>query len=253
MIASEDEMYIQKIRRIAAFIAVLLAFSIAVPAFAAPEDYDASKPAILSQDHLYAQTAVVIDADTGELLFDKDARVRMYPASTTKILTLLLAVESGWSLDMPVQIPEEAGDIPGDSSIIPVYKGETTTFGDLLYGMMLHSGNDGANAIAVLLSGSIPAFVERMNQRAAELGCVDTHFSNAHGYHDENHYSTAYDLALIAREALKHDIIRQIVATPSYTMNVSPRGEIPLYSTNSSVVLLKNIPMKQHLMLLSPI
>ena len=229
-------MYIQKFRRIAAFIAVLLAFSIALPAFAAPEDYDASKPAILSQDHLYAQTAVVIDADTGELLFDKDARVRMYPASTTKILTLLLAVESGWSMDMPVQIPEEAGDIPGDSSIIPVYKGETTTFGDLLYGMMLHSGNDGANAIAVLLSGSIPAFVERMNQRAAELGCTDTHFSNAHGYHDENHYSTAYDLALITREALKHDIIRRIVATPSYTMNVSPRGEIPLYSTNSLIV-----------------
>ncbi len=229
-------MYMCKARRIVSLIAVLLVFVFTANAYALPEDYDAAKPSILGQDHLYGESAVVIDAETGAELFSKNSRVRMYPASTTKIMTLLLAVESGWDMGMEVRIPAEAGDIPGDSSIIPVYKGEVTTFGELLYGMMLHSGNDGANAIAVLVSGSVPAFVERMNARAVELGCTGTHFVNAHGYHDENHYSTAMDLALITQEAMKHDIIRQIVATPSYTMRVSPRGEIPLYNTNSLIV-----------------
>ena len=122
-----------------------------VPAIAAPEDYDKNAPQTLQEDYLYGEAAVAIDADTGDVLFSKNSRVRMYPASTTKIMTLLLAVESGWSFDTPVTIPPEAGDIPSDSSIVPVYSGETTTFGELLYGMMLHSGNDAANAVAVLV------------------------------------------------------------------------------------------------------
>lgn len=226
-------MYKCKIRRIVSMIAILLVFVFSVSAFAAPEDYDSARPSVLSEDHLHAEASVVIDAETGETLFSKNSRVRMYPASTTKIMTLLLAIESGWDFNMEVRIPAEAGDIPSDSSLIPVYKGEVTTFGDLLYGMMLHSGNDGANAVAVLVAGSVPAFVDRMNARAAELGCTGTHFTNAHGYHDENHYSTAMDLALITQEALKHESVRTIVSTVSYTMNVSPRGQIPLRSTNS--------------------
>lgn len=229
-------MYMRKARRIASLIAVLLVFVLTVPALAAPEDYDASKPAVLSEDHLYGEATVVMDGETGEVLFGKNAYVRMYPASTTKVMTLLLAVESGWDLGMQVSIPAEAADIPGDSSKVPVYPGETMTFGDLLYGMMLHSGNDAANAVAVIMSGSLPAFVEKMNTRAAELGCTGTHFANAHGYHDENHYSTAYDLALITKEALKHDLIREIVATYSYTINVSPRGAIPLKTTNEMII-----------------
>lgn len=229
-------MYMRKFRRIASLIAVLLVFLLVIPALAAPEDYDASTPALLTADQLYGTSTVVIDGDSGNILFSKDARVRMYPASTTKIMTLLLAVESGWDMNMQVTIPAEAGDIPSDSSLIPVYKGEKTTFGELLYGMMLHSGNDGANAVAVLMSGSVSAFVERMNVRAAELGCTGTHFANPHGYHDENHYSTALDLALIAREAMKHEIVREIVSTPSYTINVEPRGAIPLRNTNEMII-----------------
>lgn len=228
-------MYNRWKRRIASMIAVLLVFVLTVPAMAAPSDYDSSKPAVLAADHLYGGTAVVIDGESGEVLFSKDARVRMYPASTTKIMTLLLAVETGWDLGMTVTVPDEAGDIPGDSSIVPVYKGEVTTFGDLLYGMMLMSGNDAANAVAVIVSGSIPAFVEKMNNRAAELGCTGTHFTNAHGYHDENHYSTAYDLALITQEALKHDIIRQIVSTQSYVINASPREPFQINNSNSMI------------------
>ena len=227
-------MYKPAIRSIASLLIVLLLLLTPALALAAPEDYDVNTPQNLTEDRLYGEAAVAIDADTGEILFSKNARVRMYPASTTKIMTILLAVESGWSLDTPVTIPPEAADIPSDSSTVPVYPGEVMTFRDLLYGLMLHSGNDAANAVAVLISGSIPAFVQRMNERAAELGCTGTHFANAHGYHDENHYSTALDLALIAREALKYDDVRTIVSTLSYTMHISSsnRSEIPLSNTN---------------------
>lgn len=228
-------MYNRTIRFLSSLLLAILLLVMNASAFALPQDYDINKPGELTADELYGESTVTIDADTGEVLFSKNSRVRMYPASTTKIMTLLLAVESGWSFDTQVTIPPEAADVPSDSSLVPVYKGEVTTFGDLLYGLMLHSGNDAANAIAVLVSGSVPAFVQRMNERAAELGCIGTHFTNAHGYHDDNHYSTAFDLALITREALKHDSVRQIVSTTSYTMNISPRGQVPL--TNSNVLL----------------
>lgn len=226
-------MSVYSVRRILSLLLILLLLSIHACAMAAPSDYVRATPENLLPDHLYGESTVVMDADTGEILFSKNSRVRMYPASTTKIMTLLLALESGVSFDTPVTIPPEAGNVPADSSLIPVYKGEVTTFGDLLYGMMIHSGNDGANALAVLLGGSLDAFVQRMNERAAELGCVGTHFTNAHGYHDEHHYSTAQDLALITREALKYEEARKIVTTTSYTMKVYPRGEIPLSSSNS--------------------
>ena len=200
------------------FAALLAAF--APSAFAVtPDDWDEANPGALVEEHLYAQTAVLIDAETGDVLFDKDASVRMYPASTTKIMTVLLALESDIGLDEQITIPDIAANVPSDSSVVPVTPGEVMPFRDLLYGTMLHSGNDGANAIAVLVGGSIEAFVESMNQRAAQIGCTNTHFANAHGYHDEAHYSTAHDLALIAQTAMQNEDFRQIVSTAGYTMS----------------------------------
>ena len=179
-------------RAVALFFVLLTLFACLAPqAFAAPSDWDENNPGALSPDHLYAQTAVLIDAETGDVLFDKDSLVRMYPASTTKMMTLLLALESDIPLDQEITIPEVAENVPSDSSFVPVYEGERMTFQDLLYGTMLHSGNDGANAIAYLVGGSIAQFVDMMNERAAQIGCTGTHFSNAHGYHDDAHYSTA--------------------------------------------------------------
>jgi len=221
-----------RVAHLLAILPVLLYLAFAPMAFAAPDDYDAETPGTLSNDMLYGTAATVIDADSGEILFEKNATARVYPASTTKIMTLLLAVETGWDFDIKVQIPSEAADIARDSSLIPVYPGETTTFRELLYGMMMHSGNDGANAVAVLVAGTVPAFVDRMNARAQELGCTGTHFANAHGYHQEDHYSTARDLAIITHEAMKHDVVRDIVGVAQTTITVSPRGEIPLYTTN---------------------
>lgn len=220
-------------RHFAALLAILCGLFAALSGFASPEDYNKNFPAALQADQLYGEAAIVIDADTGEVLLAKNDAVRMYPASTTKMMTLLLGIESGIPLDTVVTIPAEAADITSDSSVVPVYRGETMTFQDLLYGTMLKSGNDGANAIAVLVAGSIPAFVEKMNARAQEIGCTGTHFANAHGLHDDNHYSTAHDLALIAQTAMRNPTFRKIVGTQEYTMNISTRGAVTVSSTNS--------------------
>lgn len=193
---------------------------------ATPDDYNPETPQLLATDHLYASAAILIDADSGDILYSKNERVRMHPASTTKIMTLLLAVESGFPLEQQVAIPQAAADIAKDSTLIPVFPGETMTFGDLLTGFMLNSGNDGANAVAVLVGGTIENFVTLMNQRAAQLGCIDTRFANAHGYTAENHYTTAYDLALITRAAMQNETFRSIVRRANARITVNERGEI---------------------------
>ncbi|MBR6767506.1 MAG: D-alanyl-D-alanine carboxypeptidase [Clostridia bacterium] len=222
-------------------IALVLALILcAAPALAVtPSDYNKNMPQVLEADHLYGEAAVVMDADTHEVLFSKNSRVRMYPASTTKIMTLLLALESGIPLDTVISVPKQAMKVPKDSSLIPILTGDEMTFRDLLYGTMINSGNDGANAVAVIVSGSIDLFVERMNRRAAALGCRGTHFANAHGYHNEDHYSTAQDLALITAEALKHDAIRQIVTAQSHTMNIMREGKQVQINLNTRNSLLK--------------
>ena len=211
-------------KTLAAALAVCIAFIGVIGALAAPA-YDMNAPQNLSEEHLYAQSALLIDEDSGEVLFSKNSRVRMFPASTTKIMTLLLGLESGIALDTVVTIPPEAGDIPEGSSVIPVKPDDRISFGDLLYSFMLSSGNDGANAIAVLVSGSIEAFVAQMNARAQEFGLTGTHYVNAHGYQDGDHYTTAQDLATLSRIAMRDATFRDIVAQPKWTITVTRDGE----------------------------
>lgn len=213
-------------RCLAALIAALIA-CIYITAWAdGVAEYDLANPQLLTPAHLYAQSALLVDERTGEVLFSKDSRVRMFPASTTKIMTLLLALESDVALDEQVTIPAEAGNVPEGSSVIPVKPGDVMSFSDLLYGFMLSSGNDGANAIAVLVDGGIDPFVDRMNARAAELGCEGTHFVNVHGYHDAMHYTTAQDLAILSCEAMKNPEFRRIVAAPKWLMHITRGGAI---------------------------
>lgn len=183
-----------------------------------PQDWDKDHPENLESGHLFAASAILMDQETGHILFSKDPDALMFPASTTKIMTLLLALESDIDPDTVITIPQEAVEIPSDSSKIPVQAGEQITWKDLLYGFMMRSGNDGAIAIAIRVSGSVEAFVERMNERAAELGCVNTHFANPHGYHDANHYTCARDLALITQEAMKNETFRKIASTDTYIL-----------------------------------
>ena len=234
--------YRNTIKRVTAALLALLLVCGAAPALAdSPSDYNKNVPQLLTEGNLYAEASVLVDAENGDVLFSKNARARMYPASTTKVMTLLLALESGIAMDTPIVIPQQAAQIPADSSLVPVFPGDMMSFRDLLYGFMLTSGNDGANAIAVLVSGNVEAFVDRMNQRARELGCEDTHFANPHGYHDPQHYSTALDLARIACEAVKLDSFRKITSTPSYTMSIR-RGnnEIETRVTSSNSLLKKD-------------
>ena len=180
--------------------------------------YDAAHPEKLEPEQLYALSAILITADKGEIIFEKDPYAERYPASTTKILTVLLGILMVDDLNQIVKVSESAMDIPADSSRMGLKVDEEIRFIDVLYGTMMLSGNDGANVIAETVSGSIPAFVDLMNETASLFGCIHTHFMNAHGYHDDNHYSTAYDMALIAREAMKNETFRKIAATITYSI-----------------------------------
>lgn len=163
------------------------------------------------------ETAVLIEADSGLVLYNKGMNELRYPASITKILTALLTIENT-SLDTQVTFSETAvaAEQIAGSSTIHMLAGETITIKDCLYGLMIQSANEVAVQLAEVVSGSESAFAELMNQKAAEFGCKNTHFTNASGLPDENHYTTAYDMALIFREALKNDTFREVISAQNY-------------------------------------
>lgn len=163
-----------------------------------------------------AASAVLMDADSGRVLYESSARQRRLIASTTKLMTALVALESGHRLDEVVTIaPRWAG---AEGSSIYLKPGEQVRLETLLYGMLLRSGNDAALAVAGFCAGSVEAFVERMNRKAAELGMSDTHFENPNGLDGEAHYSSAYDMALLARACLKNETLANMVSAKSVTM-----------------------------------
>ncbi len=179
--------------------------------------YDETHPENLTEDQLYARSAILIEASSGEVIFEKNADEQMAPASTTKILTTLLAIQLG-DMNATVTMDSVAANIPSDSSSIPLAVGETINFKDLLYATMVRSGNEGANLIAETVSGSVDAFVELMNQAATAYGCTGTHFANPNGLPDDNHYTTARDMAKIARIAMQNDTFRDIAKTYAYSL-----------------------------------
>lgn len=158
-----------------------------------------------------AVSAIVIDGATGTVLYEKNAHSRQFPASTTKIMTGLIALESGHDMKETVKVSEKAASAEGSS--IYMEAGEKISFEDLIYALMLRSGNDSAVALAEYISGSAEEFAAEMNKKAAELGAEDTNFVTVNGLHDDNHYTTAYDMALFAREAMKNGDFRKIVAS----------------------------------------
>ena len=174
--------------------------------------------------------AVLIDAETGEVLYEKDADKKLYPASTTKILTALVALEKLDELNLDLSceliVPIEAQGVEGSSVYLKV--GERITMEELLYGLMLQSGNDAAVAIASCIGGGdgasgVSNFVDMMNAKAAELGCSGSHFVNPHGLFDENHYVTARDMAVIGAAAMERDDFRRIVGAEEWSGGVSGR------------------------------
>lgn len=162
------------------------------------------------------EAAVVMDAETGTFLYSKNMEAKEYPASITKIMTTLVALEHG-KLKSKVKFSEwSVNSLEPDSSRLWMDVGEWITLEQALYGVILESANDCANAVAEKIGGSEEGFAELMNQKAAELGCVNTHFVNAHGLHNENHYTCAQDMAIIAKAAMENETYAKIAKTIEY-------------------------------------
>lgn len=176
------------------------------------------------------ESGILMEVSTGTILYSKNIHAQYYPASITKILTSLIVIEN-CEMDEIVTIPHEAVYMDEDKgSHIALDEGEELTVKDCLYGVLLASANDASYALAIHVSGSIEGFTALMNRRAQELGCTDSHFVNPHGLPNEQHLTSAYDMALITREALKHEIFREISGTVFYEIPPSDKqpDQIPL-------------------------
>ncbi len=199
------------------------------------EPYDPEKPDELDEDQLYARSAILIEANSGEVIFEKDADALMYPASTTKILTILLALMMG-DMSQTVYLTDSAMyGIQEDDAVMDLEVGESIVFEDLLYGTFIRSANEGANLIAETISGSQEGFVQLMNEAAAMYGCTSTHFMNPSGLQDANHYTTARDMAKLAQAAMQNDQFRQIAKTYTYSLPASNlhRARVLTHSSRS--------------------
>lgn len=185
--------------------------------------------------------AMIIDRDTGEVLFEQNADARVYPASTTKIMTVLLAVEAieAGNASINDEVTASANisfDLVADGSTAGIMVGETMTLESLLYAAMLSSANEACNIIAEHIGGSIPNFVAMMNARAIELGCTGTSFTNTHGLPDDNHYSTARDFCKIGLEASRHDLFMKLCSTTSFTIpGTNLSGERHISNSNALI------------------
>ena len=186
-----------------------------------------------------SRSAIIVEPTTGKILYEKNAHEKTYPASTTKILTALIVMEQCNLDDIATASYNAIGLVPDGYSNANIQQGEELSIRDLLYVLLIPSANEAANVLAEHVSGTIEDFAKLMNKRALELGCENSHFVNPNGIHDENHYTTAYDLYLIARECQKHEIFNLIVNTASYTLPKSNRYflEDRTFTNTNSLIL----------------
>lgn len=186
-----------------------------------------------------SEAILIMESSTGKIIYEKNGYEQKYPASTTKILTAILAIEH-CNLDEMATASEFAiNSIPSGYSTANIQIGESLSVRDLLYALMLQSANESAVVLAEHISGSQEAFADLMNQKAEEIGCKNTHFVNPNGVHDEDHYSTAYDLALIAKYAMQNETFREIVKTTSFTLpatNAYPSNTRTYTNTNNLII-----------------
>lgn len=210
------------------FLGVLLALALLFTPATALADYD--------YDSIPTPNLIVVDGDDPNVVFfERNADQKIFPASTTKIMTTLITLETG-NLDDEFMVGEEVlgttKKFTSYSSLMGIQPGETLTLRDLVYGLMLASGNDAGEAIAKHISGSIDGFVALMNQKAAALGMTGTHFTNPHGVHNDDHYSTARDMAKLMAYALQNEEFIRIAETKTYT--------VPANSVRATALELKN-------------
>lgn len=212
-------------------ISICLLFSLFAPSAAA-----------LDEPQLHSAKAVVLaDLDSGRLLYEMNKDERRSPASLTKIMTVLLAVEAleREEVSLDEMVTAQADCLAGlntDSSTSGIQPGEVISYKDLLYCAMVHSANEACNILAHRVSGSVPDFVALMNRRAAELGCTNTHFADPNGLSNENHYTTAYELYLITREALTHPLFAEICNTRGYDMAATNLSKARSFANSNALI-----------------
>ena len=218
------------------FLLITLLCSLWMTPLASADGADSAKQ--VPDPDIQAKAALLVDEKTGNVLYEKNEHEKLYPASLTKIMTCLLvleAVDSGeLSLDQEITAPAEAfSGLADDGSTAGIQAGEVLTVKNLLYCMMVVSANESCNILAVTVAGSVSNFVKQMNAKAEELGCKDTHFANPIGLQDSQHYTSAWDLYLITKEAMTHDEFMTICDTPDIVIpatNMSQQRH--LYTTN---------------------
>ena len=211
-------------------IAVLLVFVFIFSFFAPLKAFD-------GPEDIVSEAYVLMDADTGQVLCSKNPEEKMYPASITKIMTGILALLNG-SLESRITMTEEAVfSIGRDTSHIALDTGEEITLEQAMYAMTMESANDASNGIAELIAGSMDSFADMMNEKAAEIGAENTHFANAHGLHDEQHYTTALDMAKITRYGLSVPLFTQFFGAKKYEIPPTNKQEETRYfaSRNSLI------------------
>lgn len=185
---------------------------------------------------ILSDAAILVDNNTGKILYAKNHNERMYPASTTKILTAILVIENGNLSDTAVASYDAISVIPSGYSSAYLSEGEELSVRYLLELLLIHSANDAANVLAEYISGSIEEFVDLMNKKATSLGCTDSHFENTNGIHDENHYTTAKDLAIITRYCMQNSTFREIVSMKSCTIPATNKSEERFYKNTNDLM-----------------
>ena len=189
-------------------------------------------PAAFSVD---AKAALLLDLNTGETIYEQDADEILYPASLTKVMTAILAIEKGNLSDVVTASSEALTGLDPDGTTVWLTAGEKMPLEDLLYCMLLASANDACNVVAEHIAGSVSAFVDMMNEKAAELGCTNTHFNNTNGLPDEDHWTTARDLATITQYAIQNPTFWEICTTTAYTVAATNVFDARMLVTTNSM------------------
>ena len=198
---------------------IIILFNIMTTSFGATEEVST-----------YSPTCLLMEASTGKVIYEKNGYEKTYPASTTKIMTAILTLEHCNLTDVATASYEAVYSVPVGYSNANIQVGEELTINQLLNVLLINSANEAANVLAEHIAGSVDSFATMMNAKAEEMGCLNTHFVNPNGVHNENHYSTAYDLALMGRYAMKNDTFRELVNTKFYTLPATNK-----YLTNDRV------------------
>jgi len=192
-----------------------------------------------SRIEVSSPSAILIEARTGRVLYEKEANKRMYPASTTKMMTAIIVLENVTDLKEMVTVKYDAiYSVPSGYSSDLLKVGEELSVEEMLYALLVKSSNEAGNVLAEHVAGGVDSFASMMNTKASEIGCKDTHFVNTNGVHEDDHYTTAYDLSLIAKYAMKNDVFRKIVSTASHTLpstNKYSRTDRNLITTNDFI------------------